>query len=160
MRPIIEKKIITESELFMRGVDSMYRMMLSQHTQLMRVWDKPNAEEVLKGEEIGTKALSIFIASSAIQTILKDADPLYEIITPYKWADVQEPVLDEDGNKKMNVSYEVVMDEETGFQKLDEDGKVVTKKIETPLFRTVKKKVPLNPIFNPDGSLDKLEEIN
>ena len=84
---IIEQKnqpvVKTDIDRFKDQIFGMYSQLKILHTSLMSVWDKANAEEIIRGTEIDAKA--IFEQSYAIQMILKTADPAYEIITPYKW---------------------------------------------------------------------------
>jgi len=119
-------------------------------TNLMGIWNQKDAEETLRG--LGNKALSVFIASSKIQDILKDADPSYEMIYPYKMVTVEEQEKDKDGNLVFDISYEYATDEETGEEK-------VVNEIKTPVMKMVKKKILLKPTFKEDGSLDELVEI-
>jgi hypothetical protein len=135
MQIIEEKKqpvIKTDVEIFKDGVYGMFNVMKGTHTNLMKVWDKPNFEEIIRG--VGVDAKTIFEQSYAIQMILKTTDINYEFIAPYKLVEIKVPAKDANGEDRIN-----------------NDGDVILIK------KTIK--VALNITFKADGSVDSITEI-
>lgn len=87
---------ISKSTKFSMKVANFYKMLNSEHRRLLSIWEDEDAEQIIR--DLGTDAKSLLDFSTAIQTILKTANPDYEIIRPYKNVITQQEVTDEDGN--------------------------------------------------------------
>jgi len=123
----------TKTQQFLEQIVLFKDMIKIRHNMLMRLWEKSDEDviEILTG--LGTNCLAVFTLSYQLQTILKTADPAYEIIYPYHWTIVKTPELNADGTPS-----------------LYEDG--------TPIIKEERTKVLLNVSFKPDGSFESLTE--
>ena len=134
MQIIEQKKQATELsdvDVFKNNIYGMFNQLKILHTSLMKVWDKPNAEEILRG--VGIDAKELFNQSYGIQMILKTADPSYEFITPYRLQEIETPVLDENEEPK-----------------IDSEG--------NPMVKKSIQKIALEVSFNEDGSILQIIE--
>lgn len=121
-----------EATMFNNKILNLKRVILLEHTNLMQIWENPNVLEILQAQ--GTQAKDIFELSYALQMILKRADPSYEIITPYRPDYIEENVyeLDEEGNPTEQILS----------------------------VNRVKIKIPVEVVFNTDGSVNSIIDKN
>lgn len=157
MEKVINTTKLTKAQEVINRATGIFNRIKSDVIIEMKLWDGEDAEQIIR--DLGTKAESLFNLHFAMQMILKNADPEWEFLRPYKTVQVEEQAVDKDGNLMFETSYKPIIDEETGFQKLDENGKVITEKIEIPMIAVRNKKITLEPTWNEDGSLNELLPI-
>jgi predicted transcriptional regulator len=73
------------------GNTQLYNTINQMHTQIFKaVWEQKNFTPKQIVDAFGTDAKALFELSSAVQTLLKTANPLYEPLVPKKQVTINE----------------------------------------------------------------------